>query len=81
MAARGGRQVSLRGIFSGKIELAGVMEVVAPFGGRAQVHDFPESPAVTGNGWIEPGVGVGLDVDERTERALRGYSPFRWGIH
>ena len=57
---------------AGTVELVGVVEVVAPFGGRAQLHDFFESLAAAWNRGIEPGVSFGLDVDERTERAFGG---------
>jgi hypothetical protein len=56
-------------ISAGPVEAIGIVEVVAPLGGRSLIHDLPESLAVPWDRRIEPGIGLGFDVDERSKGA------------
>lgn len=69
---------SVIGISTGTIQAITVVDGVAAFRSASLVHDFFELDAVPGDGWVEPGIGVGFDVDRRADCQL-GFADFAPG--
>lgn len=59
-------------ISAGTVEPIGVDKGVATLGGSTLIREFFKPFTLPWDGRVEPGVEIGMDVDNRAKRAVRG---------